>query len=83
MTTHWEHGYRTHGLWTDANERLGAVSLGPRFQWDGTYRYWIDAKPDEVYSAPTLQKAKRAVERLLSGAQPATMPPASPEAHDL
>jgi hypothetical protein len=66
MKTHWEHGYRTHGLWTDSNERLGAVALGPRFQWDGIYRYWIDAKPDEVHSAPTLRKAKREVERLLT-----------------
>jgi hypothetical protein len=65
VTVHWEHGYRTHGLWDERGRRLGAVSLGPRDHWDGVYRYWTDAKPDAVGEAATLRAAKRAVERAI------------------
>lgn len=61
--THWEHGYRVHGLWDDEGNRLGAVGLGPRGRWDGMYRWWTDTNPDIVGEEKTLWAAKDAVER--------------------
>ena len=64
---HWERGYRVHGYWSDIhdNKRLGAVGIGPRCNWDGTYRWYVDAKPDDVKEEPTLRRAKRSVEKVV------------------
>ena len=57
MALHWEHGYRTHGLWDENNNRHGAVGLGPRNLWDGVYHWWTDRHPDRVGKATTLRAA--------------------------
>ena len=57
---HWERGYRTHGLWDDHCTRYAVVGLGPRCNWDGIYRWWTDADPNDVREAKTLKAAKRA-----------------------
>lgn len=59
---HWEHGYRTHGYWLDANTRLGAVGIGPRGLWDGIYRWSVD-RTGEYGESKSLRKAKIEVER--------------------
>lgn len=64
---HWEHGYRTHGYWASASERLGAVGLGPRGRWDGVYRWSVD-RTGEAGEATTLRQAKREVEQRTGGA---------------
>ena len=59
---HWEHGYRTHGLWDDSNNRYAVVGIGPRRNWDGIYRWWTDANPRTVGESKTLRGAKRAAQ---------------------
>ena len=67
---HWEHGYRCHGLWTQDGRRCGIVGIGPRGVWeprDGYY--WSLDGPTREGTEPTLQKAKRQVERLVTRAR--------------
>lgn len=62
----WERGYYSHGLWR-GKEKLGTVKLGPRGEWDGTYRWQAGSHAGE---ASTLHEAKRAVEAAaLAGAR--------------
>jgi hypothetical protein len=55
----WERGYLSHGYWL-RKERLGAVKLGPKGEWDGVYRWQAGNHAGE---AATLEEAKRAVEQ--------------------
>ena len=72
VRAHWEHGYRTHGYWSDVSKkRLGAVGIGPRKLWDGIYRWWLDSRKhtDAAGEAKTLKAAKAAVERAVAAEQ--------------
>ncbi|UTC28183.1 hypothetical protein GURKE_01520 [Brevundimonas phage vB_BpoS-Gurke] len=79
--THWEKGYRAHGLWlnepliadyaSQPARRLGVVTLGPPGLWDGkTYMWEVDSltgdQPLHKGEAPSLKAAKHAVEALAS-----------------
>jgi hypothetical protein len=65
--SHWEHGYRCHGLWDDERPhvRVAAVDLGPRYGWNGIYRWSIDST-GERGEARTLRTAKRQAEQCLT-----------------
>src|SRR5258706_16148007 len=52
----WERGYLAHGYWL-GKERLGQVTLGPKKEWDGIYRWRAANHSGE---AATLDEAKRA-----------------------
>jgi hypothetical protein len=55
----WERGFLSHGYWL-GKERLGVVSLGPRDEWDGIYRWQAGSGAGK---AKTLREAKQAVEQ--------------------
>jgi hypothetical protein len=55
----WERGHLSHGYWL-GKERLGAVTLGPKGEWDGVYRWQAG---DRAGEAATLEEAKRSVEQ--------------------
>ena len=55
----WERGYLSHSYWL-GKERLGQVTLGPKKEWDGIYRWQAG---DHSGEAATLDEAKRAVEQ--------------------
>ena len=55
----WERGYFQHGYWR-GKERLGAVRLGPKGEWDGIYRWEAGHRAGET---TTLKDAKQAVEQ--------------------
>jgi hypothetical protein len=55
----WERGFLSHGYWL-GKERLGVVSLGPRGEWDGIYRWQAGSSEGK---AKTLREAKQAVEQ--------------------
>lgn len=54
----WERAYLSHGYWL-GKERLGVVTLGPKKEWDGVYRWQAGNRAGE---ASTLGDAKRGVE---------------------
>lgn len=62
--THWERGYRCHGLWRD-KDRVASIGLGPMHLWDGIYRWSLDEPGVAKGEAATLAEAKRAVEDAL------------------
>lgn len=62
---HWERGHRCHGYW-HGTTRLGSVSLPPRGFAVADHGYGWETDKDMVGTAPTLAKAKRAVEDRLS-----------------
>jgi hypothetical protein len=55
----WERGFLSHGYWL-GKERLGVVTLGPRGEWDGIYRWQAGSNAGK---ASTLREAKQAVEQ--------------------
>ena len=55
----WERGYLSHGYWL-GKERLGMVTLGPKGEWDGVYRWKAG---DRAGEASTLDDAKHSVEQ--------------------
>lgn len=55
----WERGYFSHVYWK-RDQKLGTVKLGPKGEWDGTYRWEAGNHAGE---ATTLEAAKRAVEQ--------------------
>jgi hypothetical protein len=57
----WERGFLSHGYWL-GKERLGVVTLGPRGEWDGIYRWQAGSNAGK---ASTLREAKHAVEQVV------------------
>ncbi len=57
----WERGYYSHGYWR-GKDRLGTVKLGPRGEWDGTYRWQAGTRAGESTS---LADARRSVEQVV------------------
>lgn len=55
----WERGFLSHGYWL-GKERLGVVTLGPKGEWDGVYRWQAG---DRAGEASTLEEARRSVEQ--------------------
>ena len=55
----WERGFLSHGYWL-GKQRLGRVSLGPRGEWDGVYRWQAGNREGK---ARTLREAKQSVEQ--------------------
>jgi hypothetical protein len=55
----WERGFLSHGYWL-GKTRLGVVTLGPRGEWDGIYRWQAGSSAGK---AKTLREAKQAVEQ--------------------
>jgi hypothetical protein len=56
---YWERGYFSHSYWK-RGRKLGTVKLGPKGEWDGTYRWEAGHHFGEATSLAT---AKRAVEQ--------------------
>lgn len=56
----WERGYFSHNYWK-GRRKLGMVKLGPKGDWDGTYRWQAGTHFGE---ASTLAAAKQAVEQV-------------------
>ena len=61
---HWERGYRVWGLWTDGNQRVARVSIGPRGIWKPADGYaWRMDRGGIEGEGKTLLAARREVER--------------------
>src|SRR2546429_9988374 len=58
----WERGYLAHGYWF-GKERLGQVTLGPKKEWDGIYRWRAGTNSGET---ATRGDAKAPAERAYS-----------------
>jgi hypothetical protein len=55
----WERGFESHGYWL-GKSKIGVVSLGPRSEWDGVYRWQAGSRAGQCTS---LREAKQAVEQ--------------------